>query len=95
MILTLEETKEFLKVSYDDEDNLIQGLINGAERYLKNATGKEFDDTNELAKLFCKVLIADWYDNRAYMQEGKVTAKVRYTIQSILSQLQYVETGEA
>lgn len=91
MILTLDETKEFLKVDYTDEDIFIQDLITASELYLKNATGKTYDNTNPLAKLFCKVLISDWYDNRDFMQVSKVTAKVRYTIQSILMQLSYCE----
>ncbi|AJA42862.1 phage gp6-like head-tail connector protein [Clostridium tetani] len=89
MILTLEETKEFLKVDYSDEDNYIQDLINASELYLKNSTGKSYDNTNPLAKLFCKVLVSDWYDNRGFMEENKVTTKVRYTIQSIIVQLSY------
>lgn len=89
MILTLEETKEFLKVDYSDEDKYIQDLIQASELYLKNATGKTYDNTNTLAKLFCKVIISDWYDNRGFMEENKVTTKVRYTIQSIIVQLSY------
>ena len=41
MILTLEETKKYLKVDYDDEDEEIKDLIQAAEIYLKQATGKE------------------------------------------------------
>lgn len=91
MILTLEETKEYLKEDSDDENAFIQTLITASEKYLKNATGKEFDNTNELAKLFCQVVVSDWYDNRGYYQEEKVTAKVRYTVQSILMQLKFVD----
>ena len=57
MILTLEETKKYLKVDYDDEDEEIKDLIQAAEIYLKQATGKEFDSTNPLAKLYCKCLV--------------------------------------
>ncbi|HBJ2612665.1 TPA: phage gp6-like head-tail connector protein [Clostridium botulinum] len=89
MILTLEETKEFLKVDYEEEDNSIQDLINASEQYLKNAVGREFDSNNYLAKLYCKVLVSDWYDNREYMENNKMSNKVRYTIQSILTQLKY------
>lgn len=91
MILTLQEAKDFLKVDYCEEDAEIQYLIEGAEMYLKNSTGKTFDTTNPLAKLFCKALISDWYDNRGFMQDSKVSDKVRYTIQSILAQLKYCE----
>lgn len=91
MILELEEIKEFLKICDSAEDEYIQSLAQASEQYLKNATGKEFNSTNPLAKLFCKVLISDWYDNRGYMQEGKTSNKVRHTVQSILTQLKYCE----
>ncbi|MSS43160.1 phage gp6-like head-tail connector protein [Anaerosalibacter bizertensis] len=91
MILTLEETKSFLKVDYDDEDEYIEELINASEQYLKNATGKEYDSTSFLAKLYCKILISDWYDNREYMEENKISKRVRFTMQSILQQLKYCD----
>lgn len=86
-ILTLEETKEWLRVD-DDEDNII-GIIKGAaETYLHNAVEVEFDGTNQLAKLYCLVLCADWYENRDLIGQ-QPSDKVRFTIQSIMAQLQY------
>lgn len=87
MIITLDETKQWLRVDHNEEDILIQTLINAAENYLKNATGNTFDSTNELAKLFCLVLVADWYENREMI--GRPSEKVRFTVDSILSQLSY------
>lgn len=89
MILTLPETKGFLRIeeSFTDEDNLIQILINASEKYLLNATGNTFDSTNDLAKLFCLVLVADWYENREIT--GRISEKVRFTVDSILTQLSY------
>lgn len=87
MIVTLEEVKQWLRVDGDDDDLQIGMLINASERYLKEATGIQFDYTNELAKLFCLVLIVDWYENREFV--GKAGEKVRHTINSILMQLSY------
>lgn len=86
-ILTLEETKEWLRVD-DDEDNIIEILKGAAETYLHNAVEVEFDDTNQLAKLYCLVLCADWYENRDLIGQ-QPSDKVRFTIQSIMAQLQY------
>lgn len=91
MIIELVETKEYLKVDYYDEDELIKSLILASELYLKNATGKLFTNSNPLAVLYCKVLIHEWYNDKTLMAEAKVTEKVRYTLQSILLQLQYME----
>ena len=71
----------------NEEDVLLQTLINAAEKSLYNATGNTFDSSNELAKLYCFVLVSDWYENRE-MNE-KVSEKVRFTIQSILTQLKH------
>lgn len=89
MIITLEEVKQYLRLEtdYTEEDTLLNLLINAAEKQLTNATEMQFDNTNELAKLYCLVLISNWYENREYV--GKVSEKIRFTIQSILTQLKY------
>lgn len=90
MIVTLLEAKEWLRVDFDEDDSLIDSLIVAAEMYLKNATNKTFDSSNELAKIFIRVLVTDWYENREYEMEGKTASiRVRHTIQSILNQLLY------
>lgn len=89
MIISLEEAKEWLRVDESDDDSTITLLIKSAEEYLKNATGRKFDSENSQAKLFCLVLVTDWYENRELMAGQKTSEKVRLTIQSILSQLQY------
>ena len=88
LILELEEAKLWLRVDGDDEDALIETLIQASEEYLKNSVEAEFDKNNQLAKLFCLVLCADWYENRDLIGQ-QPSAKVRFTCQSILAQLQY------
>lgn len=90
-IMDLDDAKAFLKVDYNDEDLTIESLIMASEMYLKNATGKEFTNKNQLAVLYCKVLINEWFSNRELMQGKDVSEKVRFTLQSILLQLQYSE----
>lgn len=93
MIITLEEVKEYLKIDYDDEDDLLLELIEVAEEYLYAATGTKFDSTNKRAKLYCRVLVNEWYKDRALTENSTksltVTQKVRFTLQSILTQLKY------
>lgn len=87
MILTIGEAKEFLRIDGTEEDALLQTLISAAEKSLYNATGNTFDSANELAKLYCLVLVSDWYENRELNE--KVSEKVRFTVQSILTQLKH------
>ena len=89
MIIDLEEAKAWLKLDNSEEDLDIQLLIDSAELYLKNSTGKIFDNTNALARLYCRVLISDWFENRGLMVDNKTSDKVRFTLQSIMMQLQY------
>ncbi|NNV07779.1 phage gp6-like head-tail connector protein [Geobacillus sp. MMMUD3] len=91
MIITLDEAKQWLRIDHNDEDSLISTLISAAEKYLVNATGNTFDNTNELAKLFCYVLVSDWYENRELM--GRVSDQVRPIIQSMLVQLTHAYGG--
>lgn len=92
MIISLEETKNFLQVDYEDDDVLISTLIETAEQYLFNATGIQYDSSNKLAVLYCKALIHDWYNTRGLAQDSSknmnVLEKTRFTLQSILLQLQ-------
>lgn len=89
MIVTIDEAKKWLKVDFEEDDDDIQDLINAAEIYLLNATGIKFDNTNPLAKLYCRVLVTEWYENRSLMEEYRTSGKVRFILQSILLQLQY------
>lgn len=87
MIVTLEDAKNWLKVETDEDDQLIAALIKAAEGYIFNATGKEFDDTNEVARTLCLLLVTDWYEDRDITrQPGQ---RVRYIVESMIAQLQY------
>lgn len=92
MIVTVDEVKEFLRID-EDETTLITMLIKTAEEYLENATGNTFDETNNLARLFCMILISDWYENREFI--GKSSEKVRHTVNSMIAQLKYCYGGDS
>lgn len=87
MILELEETKQWLRVDGDEEDAIIDLLIGSAEEYLRIAVDREYEKTDIQAKHFCLVLITDWYENRELIG-NRPSEKVRYSIQSMLLQLQ-------
>lgn len=92
MIISLDEAKTWLRIDGNEDDSIILMLINSAEAYLKNATGKEYSDNNSHAKLICLVLVTDWFENREFV--GKAD-NVRHTIKSMLMQLEYgSETNE-
>ncbi len=92
MIVTLEETKQYLRVDGEESDVLITSLIEAADVYLQNATGYQFDSTNSLAKLFCWVLVTDWYENREHV--GRASERVRPIVESMLAQLRHCYSAE-
>lgn len=96
MLVSLQEAKEYLKLDdYDEEDNLINLFIQNAEIYIEDAI-KPIEEMGEKskakAKLIALVLISDFYENRSLnMSLGKsmgVSEKVRFTVQSMIFQLQ-------
>ncbi len=101
MILALEEVKNYLRVDLEEDDPLIESLIAAAESYLKNATGKEYpleDSAGNrmeyaLEKVYLKLLIAYWYENRSAapgnkMSGGAVPDEFTFSTKSLMLQLQ-------
>lgn len=88
MAVSLEAAKQYLKLDADivEDDDLIEGLIEGANEYIEQCTGKRNDDS-KLYDLCIKLLVAHWYENRAtfYPRPGSlsemphaVTALIRH-----------------
>ncbi len=93
MLITLKETKEYLRVDGDEDDSLIESLINASEEYLKMPQVRPLIVQSPLARLFCLVLVVDWYENRG-LTAGKVGDKIRPVIDSMLAQLNYCYSEE-
>ena len=89
-VLTLLEAKKYLRLDddYSDEDGDIQPLIDAAEIYLINA-GCILKPDDELVKLAIKILVVNWYENRSIEMTGPNFNKIKYTLDSIISQLKY------
>lgn len=89
-ILTLSEAKKYLKLEddYTDEDLDIQSLIDAAEIYLVNA-GCTLKPDDALAKLAIKILVVNWYENRSIEITGRNFNKIKFSLDSIISQLKY------
>lgn len=91
--MDLDEIKLFLKIDYEEEDILIQGLQVSAEEYLANA-GIIKDYRKELYKLAIKILISHWYENRFIENVGKNVTKIAFGLDTIILQLKYTQ-GDA
>lgn len=93
-MIELQEVKDYLRVDIEEDDPLLETLIIAAVEYLKNATGKEYPATDEegnaikyeLEKIYLKLLIAYWYENRT--PAGKVGEEFSQMTKSLMLQLQ-------
>ncbi len=76
MAVSLEAAKQYLKLDADivEDDELIEGLIEGANEYIEQCTGKR-NDNSKLYDLCIKLLVAHWYENRAtfYPKPGNLS----------------------
>ena len=84
MELTL--IKQFLKVDFDDDDNIIELMANVATKYIEAAVGS-CDYVDARVRLLALVIITELYEKRSYSVE-KAGVKAQYTIRSIIAQLQ-------
>ncbi|MGO5072345.1 head-tail connector protein [Clostridium sporogenes] len=97
MILTLNETKNYLRIDYDDEDIILQLCIDNAEEYIRDAID-DFDNKIQIerfqrkAKLLAMMLIQDMFDNRELMT--KDNEKYKYIARSFITQMRFNLYGE-
>ncbi len=85
--MDLNTVKEYLKIDFDDDNDVLEMLLGAARRYVTDAVGGDtLDESDERVKIVLLALVSDWYEHREYM--GKASEKVRYTVRSIILQLQ-------
>lgn len=84
--MELSLIKQFLKVDFDDDDNIIELMADVATDYINAAVGScNYEDAR--VKLLALVIITELYEKRSYSVE-KAGVKAQYTIRSIIAQLQ-------
>jgi len=89
-VLTLQNVKSYLKIDFDDDDELLNSLIKTADEYLKSAISIKYNSDTERAKLLSLIVIQDLYDNRGLTE--KVSGNVRKLVSDFTLQLK-LESG--
>ena len=84
--MELSTIKQYLKVDFDDDDELIRSMQKAAEDYLKNA-GVTCSYESDLYQLAVLLLVTNWYENRNAVLTGMVNSKLEYSLKHILAQL--------
>lgn len=64
--MDLSDVKKYLRIDDDltEDDELVQSLITGAQEYITNQTGKQYQADSEIWNICIKLLCSHWYDNR-------------------------------
>ncbi|NEZ47932.1 phage gp6-like head-tail connector protein [Clostridium niameyense] len=92
-ITLFERIKQYLRIDGSEEDFILSSLIGAAKEYLKNAGIKE----NEKSDLYCLAValyVSNQYENRVPNAIGKHAAKLSFSLESIIIQLQYSQKAE-
>jgi uncharacterized phage protein (predicted DNA packaging) len=93
--LSLLETKKHLRVEFDDDDELIQGLIVAAREYAEGflnrplvakEEGEEDPAVPQKWKQAMLLLIGHWYQNRESVNIGNITFEVPMSTEMLLWQ---------
>lgn len=79
MLVTLEEAKTYLRVDYDDEDDLIEGFINTGEKLVLETLRAQSNGTptDKVAVLFA---VAYLFENREDADMNELTRNLRYIL---------------
>ncbi|MDU0989284.1 MAG: head-tail connector protein [Enterococcus faecium] len=89
--MTLEDVKNYLRVTYDDDDGYLTNLMQVAEDYLVAGVTdylvkKEKEHFRARAEIVKLVIIQNLYDERYMMRQP---LEMNYIVRSMITQLEY------
>jgi uncharacterized phage protein (predicted DNA packaging) len=89
--LDLDFVKNYLKVDYTDDDNLISALIVAAQSYIDTMLGFKITEkwpvTSDIPAeltIACLMIIAHWYDNRQIQTPGTLGDEIKFAVSAII-----------
>lgn len=86
MKITLEDTKKYLRISHNIDDDYILDLIELSKNFIEHQTGvtyKEPDNIYEMCILQC---VSHFYDNRSPISEKAVT-QIPFTLDCLIKDI--------
>lgn len=90
-MIEINFVKNYLKVDFTEDDELINMLIDISKGYVETEIGKKLSDFEEIPKqieLAMLLLISYWYEERTAMSVVKnktLSTEVKYGVSSILN----------
>jgi len=87
--LDVNTVKQFMKIDYDDDDQIISNMILAAKSYIQTLLGTSFDVNSEDIPteftIACLMLIAHWYEHRQIQGDKNVGKELKYMFADLLS----------
>ncbi len=88
-MLKLDEIKNFLRIDFDDDDQMLEMLKEASIETIKGMTGFDMKKSDSVkADIVCLALIHEMYKDRALTTEA-AGHKIRPIYEGILIQLSY------
>lgn len=92
--MTLEDVKSYLRIDYEEDDELLTNLIEVSEAYIDSCVGTAYKNDEKaikLSNLLQKKLIADMFENRGTEISNSTKDTIVTTILDKLSNYSEVE----
>ncbi len=86
MSIELTEVKSYLRISFNDDDEYLKSLIKLSEKYIKELTGVEYKQDDEIYKQAILLCISHFYCNRQPLTE-KAVLSMPYTFESLVKHI--------
>ena len=90
--MDLNFVKNYLKIDFDDDHELINLLIAPPKHHMVTASGN-FDESKSSHKLLLLSIVANLYEDRSFMSP-KSNEKTSYPIKSLITQLHLSEVDD-
>ena len=89
--ITLPFAKEYLKVDYNDEDNMIMALLVASQSYVDTMLGFKVKErwpfTSDIPAeltICCLLILAHWFDNRQMQTQGTLGDEIKFAVSAII-----------
>ena len=89
--LDLQFVKDYLKVDYNEDDNLISAITLAAQSYVQTMLGyritEEFTTRENIPDeltIAALMIIAHWYDNRQIQTAGTLGVEIQFAVTAII-----------
>lgn len=85
-MINLDEVKNYLRIGHDEDDTYIENLITMSKQLIKEQTGVEFKEEDDVYKMAVLQAVAHYYDKRESYSE-KTAVAVPYTLDCLIKHI--------